>query len=359
MKWISLAGMTILAATLWWKSSHVEKPHSFLERKAASVSEDESSLVDSGFLESIEEFQGAGELGALGNHECERYLLSLDLGTSTDQGGRMVDWLVSQNVPVLLFMVGRNLKTGPYQEILEKIRDPKSSYSRLIMIGNHTQTHRGFANLPGTEIRDEITGAETSFKEAGIPEKNFARVFRFPKAEITPDALKIVGNSGYEVLGWSVETADWIPPYDPNHKDAKTVRYYKRVTSPWGLASFVKKQLSIETPVGGFTDAQIESAINKAGLWGKPIPGITGPSAERIKNSVLSNHCNDSGLSIPLLHFSGENTFEAIQSIIPALRESRKKLVSISSLTIHDAVESSFKGGAPETAGTARFVTGY
>lgn len=100
-------------------------------------------------------------------------LLTID-DMASENTPDIADWLVSKNIPAIMFAWGQNV---------EKHRDEALyALKRGIIIGNHSYTHPYFSKLDMKECRKEIEKCEEVlnglYADAGVERKY--RPFRFP-----------------------------------------------------------------------------------------------------------------------------------------------------------------------------------
>lgn len=125
--------------------------------------------------------------------------LTFDCGYEYDNlTSRVLDVLEEKNVPAAFFCTLDHLKKEP--EII----------SRMIkqghIVGNHSATHPGFADISVSQMIKEIEETENYLRESfGYA----AKYFRFPKGEYNERSLATVEALGYMSVFWSVAYDDW------------------------------------------------------------------------------------------------------------------------------------------------------
>lgn len=73
-------------------------------------------------------------------------------------------------------------------------------------VANHSMTHPGFTGLTGTEIAQQVRGAEQSILATGADP---APLFRFPFGERDARTIAAVNDLGYVAVRWTVDTLGW------------------------------------------------------------------------------------------------------------------------------------------------------
>ena len=73
-------------------------------------------------------------------------------------------------------------------------------------VGNHSMTHPGFNALNGTQITQQVRGAEQVILAAGA---NSQPLFRFPFGERDARTIAAVNDLGYVAVRWTVDTLGW------------------------------------------------------------------------------------------------------------------------------------------------------
>ncbi len=143
--------------------------------------------------------------------------LTFDDGNDSRSIVRVLDAAKKYGVKCTFFVIGKNLQNYP------------DLWKRAVEEGhhvcNHTQTHPMLSSLSDQEVKNQITGWETTAKKilgedyvAGM--KLQYPYFRLPggDGDSQKRIMKIVADLGYIPVGWSLETVSSIL----NHHDLKT-----------------------------------------------------------------------------------------------------------------------------------------
>jgi peptidoglycan/xylan/chitin deacetylase (PgdA/CDA1 family) len=204
--------------------------------------------------------------------------LTFDMGGRMDPAVDIMNFLVANRVCATIFATGIMSETPQGRQVMAIIRD----HPGLFEIANHTMYHcdlaRGGGGSPSTapcsgsfdaaRIRREMTEAEAILR-AGTGQDP-QPYWRPPYGSISDAVLAAVGAAGYtKTFLWDIDTIDWKPVADG------------------------------------------------------------GPTAEQIASKVVSNSVNGSNV---LFHLGGYETLDALELLVPALRDRGFTLTSLSDL---------------------------
>jgi peptidoglycan/xylan/chitin deacetylase (PgdA/CDA1 family) len=229
----------------------------------------------------------AGSRAAAGSAEIFRTIPSAgaEVALTFDMGGRMdpavdiLDFLVEHQVCATIFATGAMSQTPEGQAALAIVRD----HPELFEIGNHTMYHcdlvRGGGGSPSSQpcvggpptadrIRQELTDAEAILRDA--TGQNPQPYWRPPYGSISDGVLGAAASVGYtKTFLWDIDSIDWKPISDG------------------------------------------------------------GPTAAQIASKVVGNAVNGSNV---LFHLGGYETLDALELLVPALRDRGFLLTSLSDL---------------------------
>lgn len=206
--------------------------------------------------------------------------LTFDMGGRLEPALDIMGFLIENQVCTTLFPTGAMSLTATGQEVLAQV----AAHPELFEIGNHTMHHcnlrDGGAGSPtiapcqtGGPPTDAFIAAELTTAAAILEEatgQDPLPYWRPPNAVYSDRVLQVAADLGYtKTIMWSIDTIDW-----------------------------------------------------------RPI-GENGPTAEQMVSQVVTSASNG---SIVLMHLGGYETFEAVQLMVPALRERGLLLTSISDL---------------------------
>ena len=82
----------------------------------------------------------------------------------------------------------------------------KDEVDAKMEIGSHGFQHLIFRNKNPQTIKQEVEQNEALLMSLGVPKP---RLYRLPAGWSDPTALKVLGQMGYKVVGWSIDTRDW------------------------------------------------------------------------------------------------------------------------------------------------------
>ncbi len=208
-----------------------------------------------------------------------RVALTFDMGGRMDPAVDILNFLVEHQVCATVFATGAMSQTAPGRAALAIVRD----HPELFEVGNHTMYHcdlvRGGGGSPSSQpcvggapsadrIRRELTDAEAILREA--TGQNPQPYWRPPYGSISDAVLGAAASVGYtKTFLWDVDSIDWKPVSDG------------------------------------------------------------GPTAAQIASKVVGNAVNGSNV---LFHLGGYETLDALELIVPALRDRGFVLTSLSDL---------------------------
>ena len=206
--------------------------------------------------------------------------LTLDMGGRLDPGVDILNFLIANHVCATVFPTGAMAQTAGGQQIMAIIK----AHPELFEVGNHTMHHCNLVSGGG--------GSPTAAPCAtgGAPSAQFI------KDELT-DAAAIL-----EQFSGQVPVPYWRPPYGATNSvvlsAAASVGYTK--TFMWDIDTID---------------------------W-KPI-GDGGPTAQQIATKVISRAVDG---SIVLMHLGGYETLDALEIMVPGLRDRGFGLTSLSDM---------------------------
>ena len=205
--------------------------------------------------------------------------LTLDMGGRLDPGIEILDFLIANGVCATIFPTGAMTQTPEGQRVMAVIE----AHPELFEIGNHTMHHCNLVAGGG--------GSPTAAPCAGItPDADFVR------SELTDAAAILAPLMGQQPVPY------WRPPYGATNQSVR--------------------------------DAAASVGYTKTIMWDvdtidwKPIAD-GGPSAEQIATKVVSRAVDG---SIVLMHLGGYETLDAMEIMVPALRERGFLLTTVSDL---------------------------
>ena len=206
--------------------------------------------------------------------------ITLDMGGRLDPALDIMAFLVANQVCTTLFPTGAMSLTATGQQVLAIIRE----HPELFEVGNHTMHH--------CSLRDGGLGSPTTApcQTGGPPNQAFVA------AELADAAAILQAGTGQDPVPY------WRPPYG---------HYTESV---------------LATAAGlGYTKTIMWSQDT---LDWRPI-AQGGPTAEQIAVSVITSARSG---SIILMHLGGYETLDALEIMVPALRERGLLLTSVSDL---------------------------
>lgn len=124
--------------------------------------------------------------------------LTFDDGPDVTYTARILDILKREGVHATFFIVGQRAQTHPYM-IRRIVQDGH-------VIGNHSWDHPDLTKLSSDQVKSEVlrTNQILTALAGYAPD-----LFRPPYGKLTPDLVQMVGQMGFKVIDWSVDTRDW------------------------------------------------------------------------------------------------------------------------------------------------------
>lgn len=148
--------------------------------------------------------------------------LTFDDGPSPVWTPKILDELNKAKVKATFFMLGEHV--ARYPDVARRVA--KEGHE----IGNHTYDHHVLIYYTMEELENEIKYADNVIKGVtGVT----TRYFRPPKAWLTPDEKVKVGQMGYKIILWSLNSKDWV-----TFDDKYIIRYISRNIRPGDILLF-------------------------------------------------------------------------------------------------------------------------
>jgi len=223
---------------------------------------------------------GQPEIIAQAPNAGQAMALTFDMGGRLDPALDILQFLIDNQVCATLFPTGAMSATSAGQQVLAVVR----AHPELFELGNHTMHHCNLRN--GGEGSPTTAPCQTG----GPPDMAFV------SAELTDAAAILEAGSGQDPAPY------WRPPYgvytDQVLATAAGLGYTKTIM--WSIDTIDWKLIS-----------------------------DGGPTAEQITTKVVTSATSG---SIVLMHLGGYETLDAINLMVPALRERGLLLTSISDL---------------------------
>lgn len=140
----------------------------------------------------------------------KKVYLTFDAGYENGNVEKICDTLEKHGATGAFFVLKHFIKANP--ELTERL----AANGNLIC--NHSLTHRDPAKLSETELKEEITGLETLYRE--LTGREMAKFFRPPEGSFTQNSLKTTASLGYKTVFWSLAYADWDNSRQPDPEKA-------------------------------------------------------------------------------------------------------------------------------------------
>ncbi len=125
--------------------------------------------------------------------------LTFDDGPDLQFTPKVLDVLKEYNIKATFFLVGFKMQRHP--EVVRRIYEEGHS------VGNHTFSHPDFNLLTKEEVFEkQIERCEAVFNELLLIQPTMIRP---PYGKIKDEQIKFLGEKGYRIIDWSIDTYDW------------------------------------------------------------------------------------------------------------------------------------------------------
>jgi polysaccharide deacetylase family sporulation protein PdaB len=133
-----------------------------------------------------------------GSSDEKKIALTFDDGPDNVFTPQMLDILKENDVKATFFIMGKRAEDFP------------AVFKRMVneghLIANHSWSHPNFMKLSNEKIKEELTKTNDLIKEYTEEDSNF---FRSPYGSIDPERVKFIGEMGYKIIAWNVDSLDW------------------------------------------------------------------------------------------------------------------------------------------------------
>ncbi len=128
--------------------------------------------------------------------------LTFDDGPTRTWTPKILHVLTADHVRATFFVIGSHATRRP--EILQQELQAKME------IASHGFAHKILRHQDVQTVREEILQNETLLTSLGVPKPT---LYRLPAGSSDSAALRVLGEMGYRVIGWSIDTRDWRHRY--------------------------------------------------------------------------------------------------------------------------------------------------
>jgi len=133
-----------------------------------------------------------------GSREEPIIALTFDDGPHPAYTDKILDVLAKHGVKATFFPIGVNVENYP-EPLLRALEEGHE-------IGNHTYHHKNLRSIPYEEMLTEIT--TTAHRIHDLTGRSVSLI-RPPQGAMSAQFLSLVGELGYRVVLWDVDTRDW------------------------------------------------------------------------------------------------------------------------------------------------------
>ncbi|NMP24067.1 polysaccharide deacetylase family protein [Sulfobacillus harzensis] len=128
--------------------------------------------------------------------------LTFDDGPTRTWTPKVLQVLKDNHVKATFFVIGQHATQRP--EVL------KQEIDSHMEIGSHGFQHLTLRNQSADAVKQEVQQNEALLTSLGVKKPT---LYRLPGGSSDSVALKVLGQMGYKVIGWSVDTRDWRRRY--------------------------------------------------------------------------------------------------------------------------------------------------
>lgn len=125
--------------------------------------------------------------------------LTFDDGPSRTQTGPLLDFLKSENIKAVFFVLGSLIATADGKKLMQR------AHAEGHLIGNHSYTHPDLTKLSRAKVESELR--RTHDLIVGIAGKCI--FFRPPYGAANSNVRAVAAQLGYHTVLWNVDTLDW------------------------------------------------------------------------------------------------------------------------------------------------------
>lgn len=133
-----------------------------------------------------------------GGRDKKVVALTFDDGPDADYTPRILDILNQQGVKATFFLVGSRVKD--YSQLVGQLVDSGHQ------VADHSWAHTNFRLKTVEEVERDLADTSAALKSAAGVEPV---MFRPPYGELSPEAMKVLVDSGYTTVGWNADSLDW------------------------------------------------------------------------------------------------------------------------------------------------------
>ncbi|HHZ14457.1 MAG TPA: polysaccharide deacetylase family protein [Clostridiales bacterium] len=129
----------------------------------------------------------------------KRVALTFDDGPDGRTTPKILDILKENKITATFFLIGQEVKRYPH--IIRRMIDEGHQ------IANHSWSHLRPTLLTDSEFLAEVTSAQQALEDCvDLPVPSY---YRPPYGLLTPSQIEQIGEKGYVVISWSIDSLDW------------------------------------------------------------------------------------------------------------------------------------------------------
>jgi peptidoglycan/xylan/chitin deacetylase (PgdA/CDA1 family) len=128
--------------------------------------------------------------------------LTFDDGPDTTWTPRVLDILAKHKVKATFYLQGANIRPGT-EAVIRRIQ--AEGHEIALHSFDHHDMKKASEGLDGTFAK-QVTGVEQQLDSVGV---KHSKLYRPPYGSITQEQIQYLGEHGYKVVNWSIDTFDW------------------------------------------------------------------------------------------------------------------------------------------------------
>lgn len=139
--------------------------------------------------------------------------LTFDDGPTAQWTPKILQVLKEHHVRATFFVIGSHAIRQPLL-----LQDEVAAHME---VASHGYAHRLLKNQSAEAVKQEVEQNEALLSSLGVPKP---QLYRLPAGSSDVVALKVLGQMGYKVIGWSIDTRDWRRRFSGDQMAEKVIK---------------------------------------------------------------------------------------------------------------------------------------
>lgn len=131
--------------------------------------------------------------------EVRTVALTFDDGPSTSFTDDLLDYLKSEEIPAVFFVLGQLMATSNGRKLVQR------AHADGHLIGNHSYSHANLTKLSKAKVRSELQRTHDRI----VSVAGECKLFRPPYGAQNSTVRQVATELGYQTALWNVDTLDW------------------------------------------------------------------------------------------------------------------------------------------------------